>query len=446
MAVNWNSRPSQKKKWQEKAEADEPYGSDTDDTEDNNDIFLHHLRAAGSQRRRQSRLLGQAVRTALPSDENHSARRPKRLFYEGQNPAGRLMVAAKPLELKGAMGGSHSPGGKHRVSKKRCPPKAKGKKAKVDDSPKQEAVAAAANPHSNDESSSSSASVTAFPERLKDLLAGTSHIFIFTTHHGIVASKIISQSLSLSHTVFLHHHIKNKLDDENDPKWEQREVQMLGRNISNRGFQTTLRAKPANYHERRDIRSPPSRIRRPEREDEHQQRIPFRLSAQPDHTKFTLEELKHKLSPRLHEVMIHGFDDPTGIHTFAAQCSKAYQWMNAAEKSRQISERYAKKPARTNASWRGGGEDSGTSTVAPGVAVTGTEVAVRPFRAVYTVASNNTRLTNRAGSAPFMDRKPMLQLQGGRNPSALHQPHKANVLERGGGSDGWGSSTSGGDR
>ncbi|MCJ1461882.1 Esa1p-associated factor [Pseudocyphellaria aurata] len=104
----------------------------------------------------------------------------KRVFYEGQNPAGKLMVAGKPLERKGAVAGSQSPGRKSRVSKKRCPAKGKGKgkgkekKVEVDDSLEQEAAAAAAPnpPPSNDESSSSSppAAVPAFPERLKSLL------------------------------------------------------------------------------------------------------------------------------------------------------------------------------------------------------------------------------------------------------------------------------------
>ncbi|MCJ1467567.1 hypothetical protein MMC07_006192 [Pseudocyphellaria aurata] len=68
-----------------------------------------------------------------------------------------------------------------------------------------------------------------------------------------------------------------------------------------------------------------------------------RLSAPLDPIESTLIEiLRHKLSPRMKEVMIHGFGMPNSLHEYATQCNLAYQRMKEAERSRQIEDRYTR--------------------------------------------------------------------------------------------------------
>ncbi|MCJ1470067.1 hypothetical protein MMC07_008712 [Pseudocyphellaria aurata] len=113
-----------------------------------------------------------------------------------------------------------------------------------------------------------------------------------------------------------------------------------------------------------------------------------RLSAPLDHSEpHLIDELRHKLFSRMKEVMIHGFTAPTSLHEYAAQCSRAYQQLTEADWSRQQEEHF--KQARTNTAWQNG---AGEASVAPAVVATGTEVAVRPTRAVNTVVSNPTQL------------------------------------------------------
>ncbi|MCJ1471248.1 hypothetical protein MMC07_009896, partial [Pseudocyphellaria aurata] len=115
-----------------------------------------------------------------------------------------------------------------------------------------------------------------------------------------------------------------------------------------------------------------------------------RLSAPLNHSEPTLiEELCHKLSSRMKEVMIHGFTALTSLHEYAVQCSRAYQQLTEADRARQQEEHFMKRIARTNTVWQSG---ASKASVAPVVVTTGTEVAVRPTRAVNTVASNPTRL------------------------------------------------------
>ncbi|MCJ1469779.1 hypothetical protein MMC07_008421, partial [Pseudocyphellaria aurata] len=111
-----------------------------------------------------------------------------------------------------------------------------------------------------------------------------------------------------------------------------------------------------------------------------------RLSAPLDHSKLTLiEELRHKLSSRMKEVMIHGFTAPTCLHEYAAQCSRAYQQLTEADWARQQEERFMKRTARTNTAWRSG---AGEASVASAIVATGSEVAVRPAYTVNLVAGS----------------------------------------------------------
>ncbi|MCJ1470710.1 hypothetical protein MMC07_009357 [Pseudocyphellaria aurata] len=115
-----------------------------------------------------------------------------------------------------------------------------------------------------------------------------------------------------------------------------------------------------------------------------------RLSAPLDHSKPTLiDKLCHKLSSRMKEVMIHGFTAPTSLHEYTTQCSQAYQQLTEADQACQQEEHFMKRTARTNTAWQ---SSAGEAFVAPAVVATGTKVAVRPARAVNTVASNLTRL------------------------------------------------------